>query len=62
MINMSKELMAEVQKIKSNPFQYLASRGFNIPQNMNDPTQMMQHLLNSQQVTQQRYNDIMRMK
>ena len=34
----------------------MLSRRFNIPQNMNDPQQIVQHLLNSNQISQAQLN------
>ena len=44
-----------------NPVQFL-SRKFNIPQNMTDPNAILQHLLNSGQVTQAQVNRAMGMR
>lgn len=49
------------QQMMANPVQFL-SRKFNIPQNMNDPNAIVQHLLNSGQVTQDQVNRVMSMK
>lgn len=46
-----------VNQFKQNPMGILSQR-FNIPQNMNDPNQIIQHLLNTGQVSQQQYNSI----
>ena len=50
-----------VNQIKQNPMAVLSQR-FNIPQNMNDPNQIIQHLLNTGQVTQQQVNNAMQMR
>ncbi len=50
-----------VNQIKQNPIAMLSQR-FNIPQNMNDPNQIIQHLLNTGQVTQQQVNQAMQMR
>lgn len=50
-------LVQMVQQIKSNPMQFLMQRKLNVPQNMmNDPNQIMQHLLSSGQVSQEQMN------
>lgn len=50
-------MMSNLQALKSNPMQYLMQKKFSIPQNLqNDPNAIIQHLLNSGQVTQQQYN------
>jgi len=51
------------QQLRSNPAQLLASR-FNLPQgiNMNNPNDIIQHLLNTGQVSQQQVNNVMGMQ
>lgn len=44
-----------------NPMQML-SRRFNIPQNMDSPNDIIQHLLNSGQVSQDQVNRAMQMR
>lgn len=49
--------MNQFRMFRQNPMQYLMQRGMNIPQNIqNDPNAIVQHLLNSGQITQQQYN------
>lgn len=48
--------------LKSNPMQILMQNGFNIPQNMNDPRAIVQHFLNSGQITQEQVNQAMQMR
>ena len=50
-----------LNQFKQNPMAML-SRRYNIPQNMNDPNQILQHLLNSGQVSQEQVNRVMQMK
>lgn len=50
-----------LQMLRANPMQMLSKR-FNIPQNINDPKQMIQHLLNSGQITQAQLNQAMQIK
>lgn len=47
-----------LQQLQSNPLQMLSQK-FNIPQdlNMNDPNAIIQHLMNTGQVSQQAYNN-----
>ena len=47
-------------QMQQNPIQML-SRKFNIPQNINNPNDIIQHLLNSGQVTQTQVNNAMQM-
>ena len=50
-----------LNQLKQNPMAVLSQR-FNIPQNLNDPNQIIQHLLNTGQVTQQQVNNAMQMR
>lgn len=54
-------LMTMLNQFKQNPMAVL-SRRYNIPQNMNDPNQILQHLLNTHQVSQGQVDRIMQMK
>ena len=54
-------LLNMLNQFKQNPMAML-SRKYNIPQNMNDPTQILQHLLNTNQVSQAQVDRIMQMK
>lgn len=53
--------LTTLNQFKQNPIAML-SRKYNIPQDMNDPNQILQHLLNSGQVTQEQVNKVMQMK
>lgn len=44
-----------------NPMGLLSQR-FNLPQNINDPQAIIQHLLNSGQITQDQVNQAMQMR
>ena len=50
-----------VNQFKQNPIAML-SRKYNIPQDMNDPDQILQHLLNTNQISQAQVNRVMQMK
>lgn len=54
-------LMSMLSQFKQNPIGML-SRKYNIPQDMTDPNQILQHLLNSGQVSQEQINRVMKMK
>lgn len=58
---MMNNMMQMYQQMMSNPVQFL-SRRFNIPQNLNNPNEIIQHLLNTGQVTQEQVNRIQSMK
>lgn len=46
-----------LQQFRNNPLQILQQR-FNIPQNVHDPNQILQHLLDTKQVSQQQIDNI----
>ena len=49
--------MQMLSQLKSNPTQMLSKAGYNIPDNIgNNPQAIVQHLLNTNQITQQRLN------
>ena len=50
--------LAMLEQIKNNPYAVLSQK-FNIPQNMNNPNDILQYLLNTNQVTQQQVNNAM---
>ena len=49
------------QQFRQNPMGMLSQR-YNIPQNLNDPNEIIQHLLNTGQVSQFQVNQAMSMK
>lgn len=53
--------MTMVNQIKNNPAQFLSQRGVNIPQNMNNPNDILTHLMNTGKVSQGRYNQAVSM-
>lgn len=50
-----------VNQIKTNPVSVLSQK-FNLPQGLNDPNQIIQHLLNTGQVSQAQVNRAMSMR
>lgn len=54
-MNNPMNIMQMISQIKSNPAAVLGQR-FNIPQNMNNPNDIIQHLMNTGQISQQQYN------
>ena len=46
--------MQKLQELKQNPANVLKQAGFDVPEDMHDPNQIIQHLLQSGQVTQSR--------
>lgn len=61
MMNNVNDIMNLYQQMQANPVQFL-SRRFNIPQNVNSPQDIIQHLLNTGQVTQSQVNQAMSMR
>ena len=50
-------VMSQLQKFRSNPMQFLAEKGLNIPQQYaNDPTAAAQYLMNNGQLSQEQYS------
>jgi len=54
-------LMQMLNELKRNPAAFISKAGFSIPDGMNSPQQIISHLLQSGQVTQDRYAQAMRM-
>lgn len=54
-------LLQALTQIKQNPMAILGQR-FNIPQNLSNPNDIIQHLLNTGQVTQEQVNQAMQMR
>lgn len=55
------DIMNLYQRFRQNPMQMLSMR-FNIPQNINNPNDIVQHLLNTGQITQSQVNQVMGMR
>ena len=53
--------MQRLNELKRNPAAFISKAGFNIPDGMNSPQQIISYLLQSGQVTQDRYAQAMRM-
>lgn len=49
-------VMQLVQQLRNNPMSMLSRAGLNVPQSVNNPQAIIQHLLNSGQITQEQYN------
>lgn len=58
---MQNNMMQMLMQLKSNPMAVLGQR-FNLPQNMTDPNAILQHLLNTGQVSQSQVNQAMQMR
>ena len=59
-MNNPMNLLQMVQQLKSNPMAMLNQK-FNLPQNLKDPQEIVQHLMNTGQVTQQQLNQAQQM-
>lgn len=53
--------MQILQQIQNNPAAMLAQRGLTVPEGMRDPQQIVQHLVNSGQVSNSRLQMAMQM-
>jgi hypothetical protein len=61
-MNNPMEMMNMVNMLRQNPMQFLMQRGFNVPGNLaNNPNQIIQHLMNTGQISQDQYNRAMQM-
>lgn len=54
-MNNPMNILQMINQIKSNPAAVLSQR-FNVPQNLNNPNDIIQHLMNTGQISQQQYN------
>ena len=63
MVGNMQDIMNFYQKFRQNPMQMLNQK-FNIPQNvnMNNPNDIIQHLLNTGQISQEQVNNAMKMR
>lgn len=48
--------MMMLMQLKQNPLAFLQKAGYNIPSNLNNPQEIIQHLMNSGQISQQQVN------
>lgn len=48
--------MQMLAQLKQNPLGMLRQYGFNVPDNISDPNAIIQHLMNSGQISQSQYN------
>ena len=54
---MNNTMMQMLQSLKSNPMQFILQNRFNVPANiLNNPEAMLNHLLSTGQISQQRVN------
>lgn len=50
-----------LSQLRSNPLALLRQCGFNVPQNLNNPNDIIQHLMNSGQISQSQYEQARQM-
>ena len=55
------DLFTMLTQLKQNPVAMLSMK-YNIPQNLTDPNEILQHLLSTGQVSQDQVNQIMQMR
>lgn len=55
-------MISMYQRFMQNPAQALMEAKFNVPQGMSNPNDIIQHLLNTGQVSQSRVNQVMQMR
>lgn len=53
--------MQMMQQLRADPGAFLSRAGLSVPSGMRDPQQIVQHLLNSGQVSNQRFQQIQQM-
>lgn len=53
--------MQMMQQLQSNPASFLKQSGFNVPDGMTNPQQITQHLMQTGQVSNNRYQQAVRM-
>ena len=60
---MPNQILGMLQQFKSNPMQMLIQKRMNLPQNvpMNDPNAILNHLLQTGQISQQQINNAYQM-
>ena len=56
-----KNPMELMQQLRQNPSAILKQAGYNVPENLNNPQQIINHLLSSGQVTNARLQGLMSM-
>lgn len=55
-------MISKYQRFMQNPLQALMEANFNVPQGMSNPNDIIQHLLNTGQVSQSRFNQVMQLR
>lgn len=58
---MPNQMLGMLQQLKANPMQFLLQRRMNIPQGVNNPQDIINHLLQTGQISQQQINQAYQM-
>lgn len=56
---MNQMMIEQLNKLMKNPREYVAQFGLKVPQNINSSNDIIQYLMNTGQISQQRYNQVM---
>lgn len=57
--NPMKNIMSQLNQLRSNPIQFLMNRRMNVPQELSgNPQGIIQHLLNTGQMSQETFNKL----
>lgn len=52
------DFMGRFRQFSGNPMQMLSQSGLNIPQGLNNPSEIIQHLMNSGKLSQEQYSQL----
>lgn len=58
---MNQMMIEQLNKLIKDPVGYVAQCGYKVPQNINSSNDIIQYLMNTGQISQQRYNQVMSM-
>lgn len=58
---MNQMMIEQLNRIMKNPGEYVAQCGLNVPQNIKGPNDIIQYLMNTGQISQQKYNQAVSM-
>lgn len=53
--------MQMLQQLRRNPMEFIKKAGFTVPENLDNPNDIIQHLMNTGQISQQRYDQAVKM-
>lgn len=53
--------MMMMNQLRANPLAFLRQNGFNVPDNLSNPNDIIQHLMNTGQINQAQYNQARQM-